>query len=68
MTGHIMRIDGGKSLTSRGQTDWYGAQFMNRKFIQEERSSYANYMMFQNKLGRPPQGRGAALEEWTEQV
>lgn len=24
ITGHIMRVDGGKALTSRGQQDWYG--------------------------------------------
>lgn len=24
MTGHIMKVDGGKSLTTRGQQDWYG--------------------------------------------
>lgn len=32
ITGHIMKVDGAKSLTSRGQQDWYGWQFMNRKF------------------------------------
>ena len=24
ITGHIMKVDGGKSLTSRGQNDWFG--------------------------------------------
>ena len=24
ITGHIMKVDGGKSLTTRGQQDWYG--------------------------------------------
>lgn len=23
-TGHIMKVDGGKSLTSKGQSHWYG--------------------------------------------
>ena len=68
MTGHILTVDGGKGLTSRGQTDWYGIEYMNRKFVQEERSSYANFMMFQKKVGKPPQGRGTAVEDWVEQV
>ena len=45
ITGHIMAIDGGKSLTSRGQQDWYGWQYMNRKFEQES-TSYYNYRMY----------------------
>ena len=32
ITGHIMRVDGGKALTSKGQQDWYGSRYMNRKF------------------------------------
>jgi len=40
MTGHIMKVDGGRSLTSRGQIDWYGWQYMNRKFEQESTSYY----------------------------
>ena len=44
ITGHIMKVDGGKTLTSRGQKDWYGAQFMSRKFEQDDRSYY-NYML-----------------------
>ena len=39
-----MKVDGGKTLTSRGQKDWYGAQFMSRKFEQDDRSYY-NYML-----------------------
>jgi hypothetical protein len=35
-----MKVDGGKSLTSRGQCDWYGWKYMTRKFEQEETASY----------------------------
>ena len=35
MTGHVMKVDGGKTLTSRGQQDWYGQKFMTRKYEQE---------------------------------
>ena len=48
ITGHVMRVDGGRSLTSRGQLDWYGWQYMNRKFEQES-SSYYTFMMYQQE-------------------
>lgn len=35
INGHIMKVDGAKSLTSRGQQIWYGYKFMSRKFEQE---------------------------------
>ena len=53
ITGHIMRVDGGKALTSRGQTDWYGWQYMNRKFEQES-TSYYTYMMYKRERSVPP--------------
>ena len=34
ITGHVMSVDGGKALTSRGQHDWFGMRYMNRKFEQ----------------------------------
>ena len=36
-----MRVDGGKSLTSRGQVNWYGHKYMTRKF--ENDGSMINY-------------------------
>lgn len=35
ITGHVMKVDGGMSLTSRGQGCWYGSKYMTRKFEQE---------------------------------
>ena len=32
ITGHVMSVDGGKALTTRGQNDWFGMRYMNRKF------------------------------------
>ena len=32
ITGHILKIDGGKSLTSLSTVDWYGTDVMNRRF------------------------------------
>jgi hypothetical protein len=38
-----MKVDGGKTITARGQSNWYGWQFMTRKFEQEATMSYVNY-------------------------
>ena len=46
ITGHMMRVDGGKAITTRGQADWYGWLYMNRKFEQEGAKSYLNYKMY----------------------
>lgn len=32
ITGHILKVDGGKSLTSSGYMPWYGMETMNRRF------------------------------------
>lgn len=66
MTGHIMKVDGGKALTSRGQQDWYGWQYMNRKFEQES-TSYYTYCMYKQDLPEPPQDIDG-LESWCEAV
>jgi hypothetical protein len=40
-----MKVDGGFSLTSRGQADWYGTKYMTRKFEQESLGSKINYKL-----------------------
>ena len=67
MTGHIMKVDGGRSLSSRGQTDWYGWQYMNRKFEQES-TSYYTYMMYAHETPDPPQDDIERLENWCDSV
>jgi hypothetical protein len=32
ITGHVMKVDGGKSLTSLSTIDWYGTDVMNRRY------------------------------------
>jgi len=32
VTGHILKVDGGKSLTSGGFIPWFGIENMNRRF------------------------------------
>ena len=44
-----MRVDGGKSLTTRGQIDWYGWQHMNRMYEQES-ISYLHYSIYQQTV------------------
>ena len=67
ITGHIMRVDGGRALASRGQYDWYGWQYMNRKFEQES-TSYYTYMMYSHETPPPPQNDPDMLENWCESV
>ena len=78
ITGHIMKVDGGKSLTTRGQQDWYGWQYMNRKFEQESTSWYT-YQLNASETPKPPaqpdrRDQNAhmawedALEDWIEVV
>ncbi len=53
-------------MTSRGQQNWFGSQYMNRKFEPEKRSQF-NYMLLKKKIGKPPQGR-VDLENWVDSV
>jgi len=32
ITGHVLKVDGGKSLTSSSTINWYGTDVMNRRF------------------------------------
>lgn len=63
-----MTVDGGKSISSRGQTNWYGWQYMNRKFEQEETQSYLNYKVNKEAIKPIPTHDLEALEDWTEEV
>jgi len=36
ITGHVMKVDGGKSLTSLSTIDWYGMDVMNRRYEANE--------------------------------
>lgn len=71
ITGHIMKIDGGKSLTSRGQQNWYGFKFMTRKFEQEAISSW-NYSLSSDSVKPKPalgdSDYANAMSTWCDQV
>jgi len=62
-----MKVDGGKSLTSRGQVDWYGWKYMTRKFEQEETPSYINFKM-DNKQKKPIPNDPEAIDDFCEEV
>ena len=48
ITGHILKVDGGKSLTSSGFIPWYGMEHMNRRF-EPEYISNINYWLQKGK-------------------
>ena len=65
-----MTVDGGKSLTSRGQQDWFGTKFMNRKFEHDAVRSNVNYLMNKHKESVPPvqSSTRRAVEDWVNSV
>lgn len=48
ITGHILKVDGGKSLTSSGYMPWYGQEVMNRRF-EPDFMSTVNYWIQKGK-------------------
>jgi NAD(P)-dependent dehydrogenase (short-subunit alcohol dehydrogenase family) len=44
ITGHILKVDGGKSLTSSGYLPWYGMETMNRRFEPDFMSNINYYL------------------------
>ena len=63
-----MKVDGGKSLTSRGQIDWYGHRYMTRKF-ENNSTSYIQYRMNkENTKPRPAFGDIEGLDDWCDEI
>lgn len=54
ITGHVMKVDGGRSLTSAGYTPWYGNDAMDRRYeptngvVSKAKGFYSNY--FEKKV------------------
>jgi len=68
ITGHVLKVDGGKSLTSSSTIDWYGSDVMNRRYEAAKGGiSRINYYwksireaMFPSRPGaRDPEGSSA---------
>lgn len=51
ITGHVMHVDGGRQLTSRGHQDWYGSLHMNRLFEQDGLAALSQQL---NNMVKPP--------------
>ena len=63
-----MKVDGAKTLTSRGQQDWLGFKQMTRKFEQEYTSGIS-YMFSSSGLeSRPSQGNKKEMSAWVDKV
>lgn len=65
VTGHVMHVDGGKTLTSKGQQDWYGSGIMNRKFEQDTLSYYAHKFSTNKAEPRKPTNNDE-LYDWVK--
>ena len=65
-----MTVDGGKALSSRGQQDWYGTKYMNRKFEHDAVRSNVNYLLKKQKQSVPPAKVSGkrALEDWVNSM
>lgn len=67
ITGHIMKVDGGKSLTSSGYVPWYGVETMNRRFEPDYLSNVNHWLTKGRekvKQSRHPPGS----EEWINEM
>ena len=60
-------MDGGKSIASRGQINWYGGDFMNRKFVPEDNSSYISYKIFKKEQPAKPEDK-EELIDWIDEI
>eukprot|EP00347_Sterkiella_histriomuscorum_P006737 403351625 len=67
ITGHIMKVDGGKSLTSSGYVPWYGMEMMNRRF-EPDYMSNINYFVGKGKEKLKKSRFEAGSEEWIAEI
>ena len=67
MTGHIMKVDGGKSLTSSGYIPWYGIEIMNRRF-EPDFFSKLNYWLSKPKNKIKSSKHKPGTEEWISEI
>ena len=57
MTGHVMKVDGGKSLTQDGYRDWYGSERMDRRFEPSSSGLRSAWISVKQAIfHRPPRG------------
>lgn len=64
ITGHVLKVDGGKSLTSKSTIDWYGSDVMSRRYEASEGGmSRINYFWKNMKESMFPSRPGAKEPE-----
>jgi len=69
ITGQILKVDGGKSLTSAGFAHWYGADLMNRRFEANSTSPIAYFTKkIKDKFLNPLDGLKPGSHEWINEV
>jgi hypothetical protein len=68
ITGHIMKVDGGKSLTSSGYQPWYGMEIMNRRF-EPDFMSHLNYWLSKKTIARGDNSsHPKGSDEWISEI
>ena len=65
MTGHIMNVDGGFSLTSSNFTHWFGSELMNRRFDPTSKNYVQFYLKkFKSKFTKTASDPEPGTLEW----
>jgi len=67
VTGHIMKVDGGKTLTSSGYIPWYGADIMSKRF-EPDFFSKVNYWMSKAKDKTKRSKFEFGSEKWVAEI
>ena len=64
ITGHIMMVDGGRSLTSSGYVKWEGMEMMNRRFEPDSKNLINYYFDKMADFVSVPIMPKKGTEEW----
>jgi len=67
ITGHVLKVDGGKTLTQAGFIPWYGMDVMSRRF-EPDFMTKVNYWMSQAKKKVIKTRADRGTDEWIADV
>lgn len=67
ITGHIMKVDGGKQHTVSGYIPWYGMEMMSRRF-EPDYLSHINLWMSKGKDKIKKSQYNKGTEEWIGEI
>ena len=69
ITGHVMKVDGGRSLTTSGYIPWYGTETMNRRFEPDFFSKVNHYLSkSKDRSKSASEKHKPGSEEWIEEI